>query len=112
MKPEVLNERPITMAEMKEEIEKIKKRDSELNFRATKTEEYLRQFEILSTKKAEELMKKIKALKVPRLKEEYIVKIIDLSPKTAEELKSILSGYMLTITQENLKKIVSELEEK
>ena len=112
MKPEVLSERPITMSEMKEEIEKIKKRDSELNFRATKTEEYLQQFDIISTKKAEELVKAIKTLKVPRLKEEYIVKIIDLFPKTVDELKSILSGYTLTITQENLKKILSKLEEK
>jgi DNA-directed RNA polymerase subunit F len=112
MKPEVLNERPITMAEMKEEIEKIKKRDNELNFRATKTEEYLQQFEIISTKKSEELMKSIWALKVPRLKDEHIVKIIDLYPKTTDEVKSILSCYTFTVTQENLKKILSKLEEK
>jgi DNA-directed RNA polymerase subunit F len=110
-KPEILSEKPITLAEMAAEIEKIKKRDGELNFRATKTEEYLQQFELESDKKIEELKKKIEGLKIPRLKEEQIIKILDLMPKTLEEMKGILSAYTISVTQENMKKILSAIND-
>ena len=42
----ILNEEPMSMAELKEELDKIKKRDKELNFRANRTEEYLQHFDI------------------------------------------------------------------
>lgn len=110
-KPEIVNEKPVTMVEVKEELEKIKKRDSELNFRATKTEEYLQQFDLVASKKVEELAKKIKALKIPRLKDEHLVKVLDLMPKSVEEMKGILQGYTVTVSQENMKKIVAKIEE-
>lgn len=110
-KPDILEEKPITMAEMKEELEKIRKRDEELNFRATKTEEYLQQFDIQPVKKIEELKKKIEGLKIPRLKEEQIIKIIDLMPGSLEEMKTIMQSYTITINQENMKKIVAKIEE-
>ena len=110
-RPEVLKETPISVAELKEEIEKIKKRDGELNFRATKTEEYLEQFGVLSLKKSEELKEKIGKLGIPRLKEEHIIKIIDLMPINTEVLKVMLQAYTITVTQENIKKIVGVLQE-
>ena len=110
-KPEILSEKPITMAEMAEEIEKIKKRDEELNFRATKTEEYLQQFELESGKKIEGIKKNVEGLKIPRLKEEQIIKILDLMPKTVEEMKGILSAYTISVTQENMKKILSTIND-
>ncbi|MBW2992832.1 hypothetical protein KY345_06475 [Candidatus Woesearchaeota archaeon] len=106
-KLEVLKEEPITMAAMKEELEKIKKRDGELNFRATKTEEYLQQFSLPG--KSEELVKKIQGLKIPRLKDFHIVKIVDLMPKSVEEMKGVLQGYTLTVTQENMKKVINAI---
>jgi DNA-directed RNA polymerase subunit F len=110
-KPEIINETPITMANMSVEIEKIKKRDNELNFRATKTEEYLQQFEFPSEKKIEEMKKKIESLNIPRLKDIHITKMLDLMPKTVEEMKGILSSYTLTVTQDNIKKILSAMNE-
>ena len=44
MAMQILSENPISMVELKEELEKTRKRDKELNFRATKTEEYLQKF--------------------------------------------------------------------
>lgn len=110
-KPEILNEEPISIVDLKEELEKIKKRDGELNFRANKTEEYLGQFVTLSTKKAAEMKDKIEKLKIPRLKAEHIMKIIDLMPANVESLKVMLQGYTLTVSQENIKKIVGAVEE-
>lgn len=103
----VLSEKPISMAELKEELEKIKKRDKELNFRANKTMEYLDQF--VTVKKTEELAKKLAALDIPRLKEQHIGKIVDIMPTTMKDLKVVLQNYILTVNNENMKKIVDTI---
>ena len=108
MATEIISEKPLGMGDLKKEIEKIKKRDKELNFRALRTEEYLQHFTIL--KDLDELFKKIESLKVPRLKEQHIIKIIDILPKTVDELKVILQGYTITVNNENLKKIVDTVD--
>ena len=53
--PIMIEEKPISMSEAKHMLDVIKKRDSELGFRATKTEEYLTEFAPMPAKKAEEL---------------------------------------------------------
>lgn len=110
-KPEIISETPITIAELKEEIEKIKKRDGELNFRASKTEEYLNQFVVVPSKKVLELKENIGKLGIPRLKEEHIIKIVDIMPANVEVLKVLLQAYTITVSQENLKKIVGVVQE-
>lgn len=110
-KPEVLSETPITMVELKSELDKIKKRDEELNFRANKTDEYLSQFLEVSTKKGKELKEKLVSMDISRLKEEHITKIVDVMPQTVEELKVLLQGYVLTVSQDNMKKIIGVVKE-
>ena len=105
MAVKLISETPITMAELKEDLKKIKERDKELNFRANKTEEYLNMFSTLDADKARELMGKIKKLDIPRLKDEHITKIVDLLPVSADEVKSIIQGYTVTVNNDNLKKI-------
>ena len=105
--PEILSEKPMAMAEVKEEIEKIKKRDKELAFRTARTEEYLNHF---AKKESLKLIEALQKLKMSRLKEEHIVKIADLMPKTVDDLKFILSGYTITLTKDNLSKIVEEVK--
>ena len=103
--PKVITEVPVTMSFVKAELARIKKRDNELNFRAGKCEEYLNQFANLSVQKADELKTALEKLNVPRLKEEHVVKIIDLLPATLEDVKMVLSAYTVNISQENMKKI-------
>ena len=100
----ILSETPISMAELKTELDKNKKKEKELNYRANKTEEYLGQF--ASFKDGKKLEEEIAKLKIPRLKDQHIKKIIDLLPKTADELKTILQGYPISVNNDNLKKIV------
>ena len=107
----IISETPLPMAELKEELARIKKRDETLNFRAEKTEEYLSQFNVLDEKEAKELHKKIEALDIPRLRPEHIVKLIDLLPVTPDEVKSILQGYTITVTKENLKRVADVIQE-
>ena len=103
---EILNEMPITIAEIKSKNEKIKKRDVELGFRTSRTEEYLNHFVLKDSLKLQETLKK---LDIARLKDEQIVKIADLMPKTVDDLKVILQAYTVTITKENMKKIIDEV---
>lgn len=109
-KPEIIEEIPITLNEISVELEEIKKRDNELNFRAGKTEDYLKQIGV-DAKKAKELQDKLVGLNIPRLKETHIIKIVDIMPHDAEEVKAVLSGYVLTVSQDNLKKIAKIVKE-
>lgn len=103
----ILKEEPLNMAEFKKELDKIKKRDKELNFRANKTEGYLNQF--ISANNSDELVDALTKLKVPRLKEKQIKKIVDILPTTVNDLKVVLQGYTLSINNENAKKIVDTI---
>ena len=106
---QIVSEVPMNMYQLKKELERIKKRDNELNFRANRTEEYLHQ--IATLKNSEELFDKIMKLNIPRLKEQHIHKIIDVAPTTVNDLKVVLQGYTITLNNESMKKIVDTLNE-
>lgn len=101
---EILSETPVNVHQLKEILEKIKKRDKELNFRAAKTEEHLNHLE--TYKNTEELFTKIEKLNISRLRPIHIHKIIDIMPATIKDLKLILQGYTISVTNDNMKKIV------
>ena len=109
--PKIIEETPISMAEMKNELSKIKKRDSELNYRSNKTEDYLKQFTLVNNKTAKEISEKLDGLAIPRLKEIHIKKLIDIMPTTPEEVKAVLEAYPITITNENMKKIAKAISD-
>ena len=109
-KPELINEIPMNAAELKKELERIQKRDGELNFRANKTKEYLDQFATLSEKKAGELYKKVEGLKIPRLKDLHIHKLVDTLPVSTDDVKVVLQAYPISVTNDNLKKIADAIK--
>ncbi|MBN1385446.1 hypothetical protein JW968_00535 [Candidatus Woesearchaeota archaeon] len=102
----IINEAPLSLNDVRSEIKAIKKRDTELNARAQKVEEYVNTFLILKQKEAKDISKAIEDLNIPRLKELHIKKIIDMMPTSVDELKSILQGYPISVTNDNIKKIV------
>jgi len=101
---EILSETPMSAAQLKEEIKKIKQKDKELNFRAAKAEEHLDHIETHNDTKL--LFEKLNKLNIQRLREQHIYKIIDIMPTTVKDLKVILQGYTISINSENMKKIV------
>jgi len=100
----ILSETPISTSKLKEELSKIKKRDKELNFRAQKTEEHLDQ--LPKYKDLDPLFDKINKLNISRLREMHICKIIDVMPTKIKDLKVVLQGYTVSVSSENMKKIV------
>ena len=72
----IIEEKPISMAELKEELKDIKKRDAELSFRTAKVSEQIEVLKILKPKDAEDIFEKVQKLNIPRLKDVHIYKII------------------------------------
>ena len=107
MPMEVIEKHAVPMAQVKAELASIKERDTELSFRSAKVEEYLNDFVKLKCEEAKELFDKIMALSVPRLKDVHAAKIVDLLPKSSEELKLFLQGYTITVSKEHLEAIVA-----
>lgn len=108
---EILNTQSTNFCDVKDQLEKIKKRDEELNFRAQKTLEYLEQFCKLSKKQADELMEKLEGLNVPRLRDLHFNKIIDIMPTHPNDVKVALQGYNITVSNDNCKKIADAVKE-
>lgn len=105
---EIIEENPVTLSHVKKMLSDIAK-NTELNFRANKTLDYVKEFDLKSVKEVEDIKDKITELNIPRLKPTHIYKILDLMPKTVEELKVILQNSTVTVTNENLKKIIDIL---
>ncbi len=108
---EVIKSTPMTLAEVKSELEQIQKRDGELTFRGNKTFEHVGQCTSISAKKAKELREKLAALDVARLKDVHIAKLIDVMPGSIEEVRTILQGYTIQLKEDVVKKIVETIKE-
>ncbi len=108
---EIIEETPLSLSEVKKLIKKKEKEGEEPNFRMARTLEYISFFKEINEKKSEELKKKITSLNIPRMKEDILVKILDILPKSTDELKMIMQGHTLTISKENMEKIVKAVKE-
>ncbi len=105
MTQKILNQTPINNSQLHAEMKRIQKRDEEIGFRAQKTVDYLESLGTLDAKKGEDLYKKLEELNVPRLRDVHFHKLIDTMPVSTKDVKVILQGYAVTVTQENCKKI-------
>ena len=94
---EIINETSLSMQDLKDKLDKVKKRDGDLNPRGIKTYDYISRFVKKDAKKLKENLGKLGIL---RLKDKHINKIVDILPKDIDSLKSILSGENLTLKQE------------
>ena len=104
-----LTETPISISQVKEALTAVKDKEGELNYRAGKTFEYLEQFAKLSQKEAHKLAEELTKLAIPRIKEQHIMKLIDVMPTTAKDVKTVLQGYAVTVTNDNLQKIADTI---
>lgn len=111
MRPDVIKETAISISEAKAILDAAKERDGELGYRAAKTMEYLQEFAQVSDKKSKEVYGKVDALGIPRMKEPQINKLLDVWPKNGDDVKMVLSAFMITLKDDQVKKIVSIFDE-
>ena len=107
----VVEEKALSLEEVKEVIAKVGKRDKELNPFANRAREYLDAFVSLSSKKKTEMEKKLKDLSLTRLKDEHIAKITDFLPATTNDLKVVLQAYPLSMPKKDMDAIVAVVKE-
>jgi DNA-directed RNA polymerase subunit F len=105
-KPEILSEESLDLVEVKKLMAKVKRRDEELNFRASRLENYLNQFAKMTQKDATALQKEITDLDVPRLKKEHIDALVTFLPTSPEDFKVVMQSFSITINKENREKIL------
>jgi len=85
--------RPVSMAEVVKLVG-----DSE---RGDNVKKFVKGFDVLDFKKAEELIKELVALDLIKLKEEHIVKIVDFVPTDAAELNKVIIEVSLDADEVN-----------
>ena len=109
--PQYIEQKPLSLVDVRVALENIEKRDQELNFLSNKTKEFLDTFVTLNLEKKQELEKKLVGLNLTRLKEEHIAKIIDFLPKTIDELKVVLQAYPLSFSKKDQEVIIKTVIE-
>jgi DNA-directed RNA polymerase subunit F len=96
----ILGKKPLSMAEAKEYTEG----DSGAEIKG-----FIKKFVKLDHKKAKELRSKLKEMDMMKMKEEHIVKVIDILPETPEDLNKIFSDVGLD--EDEAKKILETVKE-
>ena len=105
----IIQERPLSMVDVKEALSKEKKTD--LSDRAKKTMEYISNSLQTKEKKLEELEKKLVNLKISRLKEKQIKKIVDIVPQDIDSLRSIFTAETVSLKDEDMQKILETIKQ-
>ncbi|HIH18105.1 MAG TPA: hypothetical protein HA250_01720 [Nanoarchaeota archaeon] len=103
----ILKQEALTLAETKEILDKV---ESE-NPRIKKTQEYLKKFAKKKSEKAKTLVKKLSESEISKLKQQHIVKIVDVMPETPAELRSIFSGEELSLDTNETEKILQTIRD-
>ena len=111
MEPKIVSQTPLTLVELRHEIERIRQREKEPSIRITRTEDYLNAFVEISPEHGKELHAAVSKLAINRLKDEHICKVVDLLPRTAAELKLIMQGSAVSLTNDAVSKIVELVNE-
>ncbi len=106
---DIIEQKPISLAELKGRLDATKLSGKELNFRANKVYSYLEEFTSLDLPHYEEFYKKLSGLGIQKLRDRQIVKIIDLMPEDADSLKTIFIGESSTLKQDEIKQILDAL---
>ncbi len=105
--PEVVEEKCITVAEVKKLLEELEG-EVELNTIQAITLEYARRFSKTEGSKARELVERL--VKEKDLPEEIAVQIVNVMPESVEELRTILAPLTKTISTEELEDVLRMLE--
>lgn len=102
----------ITISEAKEIMEEIAKKrqeEGELLFETRRALKHLRLFAKLPADKAKELVEEL--IKLPQVgKKEVAVKLVDILPRTPDEVRVIYAKEKVTLTPEQIQEILNVLD--
>jgi len=104
-KMNVFSEEPVSIPEVVEILKERKKMEKETTVEQKNAFEHSKSFSKIKASDAEEMKTELKALDIRPLKEDVIINIINLMPKTEKELKVILA-QTTGIKKEEIEKIL------
>lgn len=105
---QILSASPVSNAESLDIINQ-KAKKQELTYREEKSKDYLKSFSGITFKNFKAAKKELEELKIARLEEHHIIKILDIMPKNGTELRSIVSNSGTVLVDESVKKILDVL---
>lgn len=100
----IISKEPVPISEVHTAISKRK--DEERNYEQKLVWEHVSKFKKIGVREARKLLEELKALELRRLKDEYIIQIIDILPKNEKELKSIFATSKFNLHEDEYKKII------
>jgi len=92
----IKNMRPIDLSEAKKILGSVEDNDKK-----KKLEIFIKRFSKIKPEKAENLKKELSGLGLLKLKEEHIVKIIDILPEDASDLNKVFTDVALNEDETN-----------
>ncbi|MDI6811063.1 MAG: RNA polymerase Rpb4 family protein [archaeon] len=113
---EIVNERVMTLAEAKDILTALKRsgkgkkteegeeEEDEIRYERRKAHEHTTKFAKLGAGKSRALINEL--LRLAKMKEEIAVRIADLMPKSANEVRAIYAKERFTLTEADLEKIL------
>ena len=101
---EIKKERYVTWTEAKSILMK-KEKEKELGYEQKNALEHLRKFAKLPAKTVKEMREELS--KMEKLKEKHIVSIINILPENEDVLKILFANEVVTLSDEEKKKILS-----
>ncbi len=104
---DILKETLVTDADAKEII-KERKKDIELGYEQKNAYDYLKKYNNLTPKKAQELVEKLKEVK--KLRERQIIILVNLMPKDKDDLRLLLEKDYNLLTEEEKNLILENLK--
>lgn len=99
----VSGEKPVTLAEALEVLEKQKK-EGELGYAQRLTHDYAQKFSKLGAKKTRELVESL--LKIGNLREHQAVALADLMPETKEDIQLIFAKERTRLEDKDIEKVL------
>jgi DNA-directed RNA polymerase subunit F len=96
----IKEKKPITIAETRELIKDF---DTD---KAKEVSLFLKKFDKTHAGDAKKMFDAIKKLNIEKLKDDDVVKIVDLAPEDAEDLRKIFFGSDITLDQDEITKIL------
>ena len=101
---EIKNEKFVSWSEAKKMLEK-KAKEKELGYEQKNALEHLRKFSKLTDKSTNDMVNELE--KLEKLRERHIVAIVNILPQDTDELKLLFANEIVTLTDDDKKKIVS-----
>ena len=101
---EIIEESFVSWHDARKILEKSAK-SKELGYEQRNALEHLRKFSKLTQKSRDDMMSKLD--KIERLKDKHKMAIMDLLPKDDDELRMLFSNDIVTVSDEDKKKIIT-----